>query len=970
MTGDEGDRGARTWVPMSAAVGGLAFAANHAVVMAIRGVRYDLDVLLPLYAAVSTALTAWYAWFLWCLARAAQVPWRALFLIGVLLAAAHVPTPPQGSIDAFTYAVHGYHHVERGISPYVGIPSEALDGPHGEALAALGYHRAHDHASPYGPLWSLVESSVWSVTRDVRLAVDVFQVLGVAALALCALLLARLTVLRGDARAAALLSLGFLWNPVVLVEAAWDAHFDVLLYACVLGAVLRVAAAPRGWSWALLATGAIALKPLAAIFVPALLIRTGVRATLGAAARFGLVCAATLAACYAPFWEGLATLQPLWAHTRRDPYTPAFAAASLALAVALAWRGRSAPDAPGAARATAIPATLLGGAYWLPWYSTGAIGELLRLGGAGLIAVAVLTWFGRLGTGVYFTASQHYGSRFDWPRAIVLPTGLYRVALATVGAVLMARFLSRRRRGLAAAGVAALALALAPPAEAQRASRDGSETIFERGPIHSLRLVVPPDSEARLREAPRSYAPCEVWVDGQRLTAAGLKLKGAAGSYRDYDDRPAFTVRTDKCGGEAVFHGLEKFHLNNSVQDESYLHEYLGSALFRDAGIPAARVGHALVSVNDRDLGLYVLKEGFDERFLARWYDDPTGNLYDGGFCQDVDAALERDAGAGPKDGRDVAALAEACGGDDMVARWAALERRLDVPLFVRFMALESLIGHWDGYTINTNNYRLYFRADGKAEFLPHGMDQLFGEPEASVLDMPTSLVAASVMKRPEWRKLYRKELTALTPELAARALTRRIAPVQARIQAALGRHDRDAADAQAERHRELVARLEARDEYLASAVRAPEPKPLVFRSGIAAVVPGWRTHSEVEDAALDTYEEHGATWHTIAVGASGHCVASFRRSVLLARGRYRLEALVRVDDVEPLADDEPLARGAALRVSGAAPSEALAGTATRGVRFEFEVEEETRDVELMLELRAAAGKLRVRANTLKLTRI
>ena len=76
-----------------------------------------------------------------------------------------------------------------------------------------------------------------------------------------------------------------------------------------------------------------------------------------------------------------------------------------------------------------------------------------------------------------------------------------------------------------------------------------------------------------------------------------LKLKGAAGSFREWDDRPALTLNMGKLRKGGAYHGLVKFHLNNSVQDETYLHEWLCSDLFRRApGVPAPRkrVTHAL----------------------------------------------------------------------------------------------------------------------------------------------------------------------------------------------------------------------------------------------------------------------------------------------------------------------------------------------------------------------------------------
>jgi hypothetical protein len=65
---------------------------------------------------------------------------------------------------------------------------------------------------------------------------------------------------------------------------------------------------------------------------------------------------------------------------------------------------------------------------------------------------------------------------------------------------------------------------------------------------------------------------------------------------------------------------LDKIHLNNSVQDRSYLTEILCGDLFLAAGVPAARGTHARVFLNGRDLGLYGLKEGFDQSFLRRHF--------------------------------------------------------------------------------------------------------------------------------------------------------------------------------------------------------------------------------------------------------------------------------------------------------------------------------------------------------------
>ncbi len=46
---------------------------------------------------------------------------------------------------------------------------------------------------------------------------------------------------------------------------------------------------------------------------------------------------------------------------------------------------------------------------------------------------------------------------------------------------------------------------------------------------------------------------------------------------------------------------------------------------------------------------------------------------------------------------------------------------------FYAFWTMETLVGHWDGYTGNTNNFYFYRHPDsGLVEFVPWGADALF----------------------------------------------------------------------------------------------------------------------------------------------------------------------------------------------------------------------------------------------------
>src|SRR3989442_7617350 len=79
-------------------------------------------------------------------------------------------------------------------------------------------------------------------------------------------------------------------------------------------------------------------------------------------------------------------------------------------------------------------------------------------------------------------------------------------------------------------------------------------------------------------------------------TNVGLHLKGSAGRFRQIDDpKPAFTLSLNQFNIEQRFHGLRKIHLNNSVQDASYLNELLAGELCPAANDPPTRVAHPLV---------------------------------------------------------------------------------------------------------------------------------------------------------------------------------------------------------------------------------------------------------------------------------------------------------------------------------------------------------------------------------------
>src|SRR5437764_1265425 len=153
------------------------------------------------------------------------------------------------------------------------------------------------------------------------------------------------------------------------------------------------------------------------------------------------------------------------------------------------------------------------------------------------------------------------------------------------------------------------------------------EAFFKTPKVLEIAIELGKGELDSLRRDARKYVKATLKVGERAYPNVGIHLKGAAGSFRGIDDRPGLTINMDKFGEESLFFGMDKFHLANSVQDPSYVAELLCGELFRDAGVPASRISHALVSINGRKCGLYYLKEGYDKYFLRLHFKESDGNF-------------------------------------------------------------------------------------------------------------------------------------------------------------------------------------------------------------------------------------------------------------------------------------------------------------------------------------------------------
>ena len=501
--------------------------------------------------------------------------------------------------------------------------------------------------------------------------------------------------------------------------------------------------------------------------------------------------------------------------------------------------------------------------------------------------------------------------------------------------------------------------------------------LFQRRDVPEISIEINAEGLAKLRnyqwqmgsQNEREAVPVTVREANTTYTNVALHLKGAAGSFRSIEDQPALTLNFDKFSPGRRFHGLQKLSLNNSVQDPTYATEQLCRELFLKAGIPVPRATHARVELNGRDLGLYVLVEGWDKQFLKRYFKNPNGNLYDGGFVKDINAELTTNAGD-PKNQKDRLALEDAATQTNLNVRVDRLEKTLDLDRFLSYLALEVMLWDWDGYPMNRNNWRLYHDTDqDKMIFLPHGMDQMFWKPEGSLLPPMQGLVAKAVLDIPAYRDRYFarvKELRRTVFDVAA--MTNRVREITAKIQPILAKKGADTVAEHQSVVDHLCAAIATRGRSIDEQLEHPI-EPLKFDAEGLARISVWQAKPDFGHPTLKR-EITGGAKESLKLGTvQGSSVGAWRAKVWLGPGRYRLEGQIKTDGI--VGDPGDPRAGAGFRTGNSRPEKYVLGTSDwKPIDSEFSVKDPLVEIQVFCDFRGAEGQAWFDLESLHLKRL
>lgn len=290
------------------------------------------------------------------------------------------------------------------------------------------------------------------------------------------------------------------------------------------------------------------------------------------------------------------------------------------------------------------------------------------------------------------------------------------------------------------------------------------------------------------------YVPADISFEGETFRRVGFRLKGNSTlllTWRRGSDKLPFRLNFD--GLEArypetrdqTFFGFPNLSFTNNGLDASYVRAKVVTDLFAAADVPSAATAFMRVYL-DRGtgpsyFGLFTMIEVPDRPMLNRVFGSDDGNLYKphgtGGRWTIFDQEdFSKRTNQEDEDWTDIqdAIVALNASRSDRASWRRRLEARFDVPVFLRWLALNTIIGNVDVYGgVSAHNYYLYGS--------PRHRDRLFWIPWDHDLAMPAFGLGANapidlfhgnlapnwplirlLMEDPVYRAAYRTNLETL----------------------------------------------------------------------------------------------------------------------------------------------------------------------------------------------------------------
>lgn len=258
--------------------------------------------------------------------------------------------------------------------------------------------------------------------------------------------------------------------------------------------------------------------------------------------------------------------------------------------------------------------------------------------------------------------------------------------------------------------------------------------LFDDSKVHNIDIVMD-GWESFLNEAlEEKYSACTLVIDGEKFENVGLRVKGNNSkrlTEKYGHSRYSLKIELDHYVQNS-YYGLDKFSLDASFQDNSYMKSRIAFDMMEHMGVPTPLNSYTWVRVNGEDWGLFLAVEEPEEAFARCNFGNSYGQLYKPDYksLQDENADVHlryiddsidsydnifRNAKFKPTDDdkrRLIKALKTLSYGEN-------LESAVDIDEVLRYFTVQVFVVNLDSYLGKTgHNYYLY-EENGILSMLP-----------------------------------------------------------------------------------------------------------------------------------------------------------------------------------------------------------------------------------------------------------
>ena len=232
------------------------------------------------------------------------------------------------------------------------------------------------------------------------------------------------------------------------------------------------------------------------------------------------------------------------------------------------------------------------------------------------------------------------------------------------------------------------------------------------------------------------FVPAEVFYKGNEWYRVGVRFKGnssLSSTWSSGNMKLSFKLDFDEFEDDYPqiknqrFYGFKKLSLKNNYNDKSMLREKVAGDIFRNVGLASSHTAFYTVYVDHGEgpiyFGLYTLVEEADDTVIDTQFSNNNGNLYQpdgtgasfasGTFSESVFVKETNEDEADWSDIKNLFTALHNTSRTTDAATWKTnLESVFDTNVFLKYLAVNTVIQNWDTYGRMTHNYFLYNNPD------------------------------------------------------------------------------------------------------------------------------------------------------------------------------------------------------------------------------------------------------------------